>query len=243
MKIKLKYWIIALFALFFGCVENRSPKERILQRIALAYIEINENDIRNSESSRRERGLREVPMVVKVQQKENYRGYSVFLLLYNVGVADSLSFAERQELSEEKLFFREEIMPSKLIKAGSRYIAMYLNGRPSISKEDIPPYALLNDWGSFLGGIEWVVLMCDNCNNFIIIGNVGLDILELIVQINDFTCDCKRIINPRRVKIKAEDAIIDPVKMKEFRPPPPPPLEGDFLFQRQVQRQQKYLLQ
>ncbi|MCL2414641.1 MAG: hypothetical protein FWC94_05240 [Bacteroidales bacterium] len=222
---KLRLCVITLLALFFSCAENKNTKEEILRRIALAYINANKKEIKNRESIVKEDISVGVPTVVRVAQGENYNGYIKFALWTSVGLIYSPSKVEMSDSFEsEKLLFVEEIMPSRLIKVESRYIALYLNGRPAINRKDVP-LDLFSDFGGFLGGVEWVVLMCENCNNFIVINNIGWVPPELIVQINDFTCDCRRRINPRRVRISVEDAIIDPVKMKEFRPPPPPPLE------------------
>lgn len=193
-RLLLFFCLTALF--IYGCANSREKEEeQILESIAVQYIDINKEDIEHLESVLREDSSYNTSIIVSVSQMEDYKGYKTFYISPDFNL-----YSYR--------------VPTYFMKKGNRYIAIYLKGRKSFEKNNIPGFLFKESKTQFLieGGCH--VIMCKECNK-----SIAIDICEnisysAIRQTENLPLRCDHKWNG---KVKIEDAIIDRCEL----PPPP----------------------
>jgi len=182
----------------FGC-SNQSKEEQILEKIALSYYKEFQLDFCCWERYVQRQGGFLHPLIIDIWENTNYNGKKNYVI------------------SDHYYGIYDNKFPTRLIKRDNYYIAMHLKNRQTLSKDDIPK-SLIRNPDSFGGGAgegSWVVLICPDTYQYIVV-HIGEAVPnECVKQLREFSCDGKkqRFIG----KVKVEKWILD----RDVPPPPP----------------------
>jgi len=200
MKYKLSFTIFFFLNVNIGCANytNIVKKEcylidkesEILEKVSNEIIDRSADIIYNRKEAECEQSL----LLHIYQQKIEKNEFKCYIAYF----------------SESGLYENE--LPTYLWIREDVYIAIYLDNKGALSKQEIPENLLEDYDDCYRYEDSWLILICDNIYKVKVIEKGLLPVIA-VKQFQEFSCD---IEDTRNRQIKIENAVVDTVLMEEI---------------------------